>query len=162
MTSEEQFVDAVLRAWKSNVDRVEALFANRSDEELETRVAAGRNRLVYLLGHLVAVHDRMIPLLGIGDRKHADLDAVFLENADSGAASSIAPAELKQMLVETNRVLSDAFSAWSTSDWLARHTAVSEEDFRKEPHRNRLSVVLSRNSHLAFHHGQMVLTQPRR
>ena len=39
---------------------------------------------------------------------------------------------------------------------------LSAEDFAKEPHRNKISVLLSRNSHLAFHHGQMVLAEARR
>jgi hypothetical protein len=162
MTPEQQFADAALRAWKFNVDRVEASFANLNDEQLETRIAPDRNRLIYLLGHITAVHDRMLPLLGIGDRKHAELDKFFLEDADSGAPSPTSGAALKSSLVETDGALWTAFSQWSPSDWLARHTSVSEEDFAREPHRNRLSVLLSRNSHLAFHHGQIVLTEPRR
>jgi hypothetical protein len=44
----------------------------------------------------------------------------------------------------------------STEDWLSRHTAVSEEDFAKEPHRNKLNILVSRTTHLAGHTGQMV------
>ena len=162
MTAEQQFADAALRAWTFNVDRVEKSFSALTDEQLEARIAPDRNRLLYLLGHLAAVHDRMLPLLGIGDRKHPELDKMFLEEADAGMASPVPSATLKAILVEADQALWTAFSAWSLADWLARHTAVSEEDFAKEPHRNRLSVLLSRNSHLAFHHGQIVLTEPRR
>ena len=38
-----------------------------------------------------------------------------------------------------------------------KHTAVSEEDFSKEPHRNKLNIVISRTSHLQYHTGQLVL-----
>ncbi|MDB4915015.1 MAG: hypothetical protein JWM95_2659 [Gemmatimonadetes bacterium] len=162
MTSEQQFVDAALRAWKFNVDRVEASFGKLSDEQLQAQVAPGRNRLLYLLGHLAAVHDRMLPLLGIGPRQHPELDSMFLENADSGAPAPVASAALKDALIDADHALWNAFSQWSPADWLSKHTAVSDEDFAKEPHRNRLSVLLSRNSHLAFHHGQIVLTEPRR
>ena len=161
MTPEQQLVDGALRAWKFQMDRVEASFAKLSDEQLEARVAAGRNRLIYLLGHIAAVHDRMLPLLGIGERKHADLDAPFIETPDTGAAFSLKGATLKDILVDTDRALWTAFTQWSPSDWLGKHTSVSEEEFAKEPHRNRFSVLLSRNSHLAFHHGQIVLTEPR-
>lgn len=162
MTPEQQLVDAALRAWTFNIDRVEKAFSTLSDEQLEVRVAPGRNRLIYLLGHLAAVHDRMLPLLGIGERRHPELDKPFLEEADSGGASPVAASVLKGILVDTDRALGSAFSAWTPAEWLSKHTAVSDEDFAKEPHRNRISVLLSRNSHLAFHHGQIVLTEARR
>jgi len=38
-----------------------------------------------------------------------------------------------------------------------RHTAVSEEDFEREPHRNRFTVLLGRTTHLAYHLGQATL-----
>jgi hypothetical protein len=36
---------------------------------------------------------------------------------------------------------------------------VSEEDFAKDPTRNRLAVVLSRTVHVSFHTGQAVLAK---
>jgi hypothetical protein len=36
--------------------------------------------------------------------------------------------------------------------------AVSDEEFAANPLRNRLSVVLSRTNHLAYHIGQIALT----
>ena len=45
----------------------------------------------------------------------------------------------------------------SESDWHSKHTAVSEEDFKKEPHRNKLNVMLSRVTHKASHLGQMAM-----
>jgi len=43
------------------------------------------------------------------------------------------------------------------SDWRQRHTAVSEEDFAKDPSRNRFAVLLSRTNHLSYHLGQALL-----
>lgn len=37
-----------------------------------------------------------------------------------------------------------------------KHSAVSEEDFAKEPHRNKLNLLLNRTNHLSYHHGQLV------
>jgi dihydrofolate reductase len=48
------------------------------------------------------------------------------------------------------------FSKMTSADWLSRHTAVSEEDFVKEPMRNKLNIVISRTIHLASHMGQML------
>jgi len=36
---------------------------------------------------------------------------------------------------------------------------VSEEDFAKEPHRNRFTMLLGRTAHLGFHLGQAVLAR---
>jgi hypothetical protein len=42
-------------------------------------------------------------------------------------------------------------------EWFQKHTAVSDEDFVKEPHRNRLTAVMGRSGHLAYHVGQLAL-----
>ena len=48
----------------------------------------------------------------------------------------------------------------AVSDWLARrHTAVLEEDFSKEPLRNRLSILLTRTNHLSYHISQTSLAR---
>jgi hypothetical protein len=159
MTSDAALTDAAIRSWQFYVTRVHDFVAPLSDEQLEQTIAPERNRLLYLLGHIAAVHDRMIPLLGIGERLHPELDATFLESGDSHAAVPFTGATLKAMLHEINAALMAAYTAWTPVDWLARHTAVSEEDFAREPHRNRYSVLLSRTGHLASHYGQMVLTK---
>lgn len=41
-------------------------------------------------------------------------------------------------------------------DWFMRHTAISEENFASEPHRNKLNIVMNRTSHLSYHLGQLV------
>lgn len=161
MTPDQQLLDAALRAWKSNADRVEAFFAPLSDEQLQQEIAPGRNRLIYLLGHLAAVHDAMFPLLGLGPKRFPALDAPFLANADRAVPSSHSADELRRMLAEVDAALWSAFTNWTPAAWLARHMSVSEEEFRTEPHRNRLSVLLSRTTHMGFHYGQMVLTRPR-
>ena len=55
--------------------------------------------------------------------------------------------------------LDKAFKAWGESDWLSRHTAVTEEDFKKEPHRNKLNVMLSRVGHKSFTWGRLPCSQ---
>ena len=50
-------------------------------------------------------------------------------------------------------------SAAGKSSGLKKHTAVSDEDFSKEPTRNRLAVFLSRTNHASFHTGQIALTK---
>jgi hypothetical protein len=161
MNPDQQLLDVALRSWKQNVDRVDAFFNDLTDHQLQQRVAPGRNRLVYLLGHLAAVHDAMRPLLGIGAKLHPELEAPFLANPDGAVPSALTGTELGRMSREINDALWTAFNRWTPAQWLERHTSVSPEDFAKEPHRNRFSVLLSRSAHVQFHYGQMVLTKPK-
>jgi hypothetical protein len=41
-------------------------------------------------------------------------------------------------------------------EWFNKHTAVSAEDFAKEPHRNKLNVIVNRTNHTSYHLGQLV------
>jgi len=42
------------------------------------------------------------------------------------------------------------------TEWFTRHTSVSEEDFIKEPHRNKLNVLITRATHQSYHLGQLI------
>ena len=159
MTNEELLAGAALKSWSQVLDRCDKGFTNLSDEDFQKRVAPGRNRLYYLLGHLTAVHDRMLPLLGIGDRLHPELDEAFISNPDGTLGDPVSVADLRKAWTDVNAQLNAAFGRYSPQDWLQKHTAVSDADFAADPTRNRLSVVLSRTNHLSFHTGQIVLTK---
>ena len=161
MDAEKQLIDSGIRAWKLNADRVEKLFTPLTDDQLQQEIAPGRNRLIYLWGHLAAVSDGLFPLLGIGPKLRPELDAMYLSNPDRASASVHSRVELKDAWLQIHDALWREFSVWTPADWLAKHTAVSDDDFAREPHRNRFSVMLNRSAHMAFHHGQAVLAQPR-
>ena len=160
MTTEKSLVDSALRVWKFNVERAEKLFGALSPEQLEQEVAPGKNRLIYLWGHLAAVNDRLLPLLGIGERLHPEFDGMFISNRDQSVALTVSKQSLKTAWQEINQKLWEGFSKFSDSDWAQRHTAVSKQDFEREPHRNRFGVLLGRTAHLAYHLGQAALARP--
>jgi len=160
MSTENSLIDAALRGWKSNVERAEQLFGGLSPEQLEQEVAPGKNRLIYLWGHLAAVNDALLPLLGIGERLHPEFDAMFISNPDKSDQPTVSGQSLKTAWREINQKLWEGFSKFSASDWAQRHTAVSEQDFEREPHRNRFAVLLGRTAHLAYHVGQATLARP--
>ncbi len=160
MTNEELMSTAAVNTWKLIIGRFNQGIIPLNDEQLQQQVAPGRNRLLYLLGHLTAVHDRMFALLGIGERLHPELDDVYITNPDKTHADPHSPADLKQAWTEVNAKLTEAFEKLTPQEWLQKHTAVSDEDFAKDPTRNRLAVLLSRTSHAAFHSGQAVLVKP--
>lgn len=163
MTAEQTAVETVaataLVAWKQQLDRAQKLFAPLSDEQLQKEVAPGKNRLLYLYGHFVGVHDMMLPLLGIGPRLHPELDAPFLAEKDRKVADADLPsaADLKRMWDEVHNSLNDGLGKFTAEDWTGKHTSVSDEDFAKNPLRNRLAVLFSRTSHIAYHLGQAAL-----
>ena len=50
-----------LKVWKTQIDRADKLFGSLSSEEVLREIAPGRNRVLYLWGHLTAIHDAMLP-----------------------------------------------------------------------------------------------------
>jgi DinB superfamily len=159
MTNEEILGATALNAWKLVIGRFDQSLAALTDEQLQKQVAPGKNRLFYLVGHLTAVHDRMFPLLGIGERLHPELDEPYITNPDRALADPVSASDLKQAWTEVNSKLTAAFERFTPQDWLHKHTAVSDEDFAKDPTRNRLALVMNRTNHLSFHSGQAILTK---
>jgi hypothetical protein len=161
MSTENSLIDAALRAWKSNVDRADKLFGPLSPEELEQQVAPGKNRLIYLWGHLAAVNDALLPLLGIGERLHPELDAMFVSKPDRSIELTVTAQSLKSAWNTINQKLWEGFSGFSAADWTGRHTAVSKEVFEREPNRNKFAVLLGRTAHMSYHLGQVMLAPPK-
>jgi len=159
VTNEELLGITALNSWKLVIDRFDKNLMALTDEQLQKQVAPGKNRLFYLVGHLTAVHDRMLPMLGIGERLHPELDEPFITNPDKALADSISASDLKKAWSEVNHKLTAAFERFTPEDWVQKHTAVSEEDFAKDPTRNRIAVVMSRTNHASFHTGQAVLAK---
>ena len=155
----ELFVTSVVASWKQIVNRLDERLVPLNDEQLQKQVAPNKNRLFYLLGHLTAVHDRMLPLLGIGDRLHPELDDAYITNADKTIADPLSAADLKKAWSEVTAAVTSGVEKFSADDWLKKHTAVSDEDFIQNPNRNRLAVFLSRTNHASFHTGQMALSK---
>jgi hypothetical protein len=159
MATDASLIDVALRGWKTSIDRAGKLFGSFSEKELQEEIAPGRNRRIYLWGHLTAVNDALIPLLGFGDRLHPELDSVFVSKPDRSVPDSISAAQLKSYWQEINTRLSMEFAKLSPAEWAQKHASVSEEDFVREPHRNRFAVLLGRTQHLAYHLGQANLAK---
>ena len=149
-------VKMILSSWDSQNKRFADLIASLSDETLQREIAPGKNTGVYLLGHMIAAHDGMLPLLGLGEKKYPGMEEVFLRSPDKSGKAFPATAELRQRLQDITSELNTLFSKLTVDEWLSRHTMVSAEDFAKEPMRNKLNVVITRTVHLASHMGQML------
>jgi hypothetical protein len=107
----------------------------------------------------VRTNDRLFPLLVVGQRRYPDLDRVYIDQPDRALEDPVAPSILKTASDEVARQLTEALERFSPEEWLEKHTAVSDEDFAKDPVRNRLAVVLSRTNHMSYHFGQIMLAR---
>jgi len=156
MTSNKLSLQVAINSWRLVVERASKIFSNLTDDQLLKEVAPGKNRLIYLLGHLTAIHDALFPILGLGERLHPELDAIFVSSPDKAMAMPSGQ-QLKKYWDEVNGKLLSQFASLSADEWLQRHYAMSEEDYAKDPTRNRLAVLLSRTNHLSYHLGQITL-----
>jgi len=156
-TQPDLLVKMILMGWDAQNSYLNKLISSLTDEQFAKEIAPGKNTGVYLLGHLIAVSDGMLPLLGFGDRLFPEMEEVFIKNPDRSGQVFPPVTELKQRLEAVNTKLNSHFRSTEVDGWLSRHTAVSSEDFVKEPHRNKLNVVINRTGHMAYHIGQMRL-----
>jgi hypothetical protein len=157
---QEVFIKMVLDAWNSKVSQLDKLVSELSDEQLMQEVAPGRNRGIYLLGHLTALADSIFPLLG-HEKLALHLFNPFVLTSDKQTDDLPPVSELRQDWTKVKTALAEKIAAVSPDEWFQKHTAVSEEDFAKEPHRNKLNVILSRVSHVDYHLGQLQFLKPK-
>ncbi len=143
-------------AWDTEVSRVNKILDALTDQELQKETAPGRNSGHYLLGHLLAVSDGMIGLLGWEDRSLKHLDAAFITNPEKAAIEKPVISKLRQLWSEVNAKIAQHIQKTSADDWFKRHNAVSDEDFAREPHRNRLNLLMNRTNHMSYHRGQLI------
>ncbi|RYG19841.1 MAG: DinB family protein [Chitinophagaceae bacterium] len=157
MTQPSLFVKLIFDRWTASLKNCDTLLNILSDDALLKEIAPGKNRGIYLLGHLIAVHDDMLILLDMGEKLYPELYEPFLKFADKTTDNLPSVADLRSFWVNQCAVLQQKFEALQPEEWFAKHTAVSAEDFVNEPHRNKLNIIITRTTHLQYHLGQMVL-----
>ena|ERR1700759_3445896 len=150
------FVKMALSAWQKENKRIDELLEKLSDEDLSRETSPGRNSGVYLLGHLTATNDHLLELFGFENEMYPELQDIFLENPEQSGMQKPSSQELRKYWKNVNARLMEHINKMQPEDWFKRHMAVSEEDFAKEPHRNKLNVIMSRTSHQSYHLGQMI------
>lgn len=153
----ELIIKMILDAWLTSVKRTDDLLNSLSDEKLLEEIAPARNNGVYLLGHLVAIHDRMMTLLGFGKPLYPELFEPFVNKPYQKHIVTPSISDLKEYWKKVNSTLEHCFNETTSQQWFQKHTSVSEEDFVNEPHRNKLNIIISRTNHLEYHRGQLIL-----
>ncbi|WP_316771871.1 DinB family protein [Pedobacter frigiditerrae] len=157
MKNTDLVVKMIFDRWDASIKNCDELLASLSDETLLQEIAPGKNRGIYLLGHLVAVHDDMLRLLDMGEKLYPELFDPFIKSPDKTVPQLPSVATLREFWKAQCELLNQKFSALSVEDWFEKHTAVTAEDFANEPHRNKLNIIITRTSHLQYHLGQLRL-----
>ena len=156
MSQTQIVINTALHSWNQWLGRADKIFSSISDEAMLMEIIPGKNRPIYIFGHLITIHDAMISQLRLGENSFSRYRSLFIEQPDR--AAELPPIEeLRAAWKQTNDALARYFAELPAEAWLDRHASVSEEDFAKEPHRNRLAILLSRTAHLSYHIGQLVL-----
>ena len=65
-------------------------------------------------------------------------------------------AKVREYWNRVNANINQHISQMPSDEWFSKHTAVSEEDFAKEPFRNKLNIIINRTNHISYHFGQLV------
>jgi hypothetical protein len=149
-------IKMAVSSWDTQYARITKLLDSLTDDQLLSATAPGRNRGIYLIGHLVAVSDSMRSMMGWGDKLYPQLEKIFIKDPDSPGAPMPPAPEIRKYWTAVHEEVTRRISQMAPADWLARHSAVSEEDFVKEPHRNKLNLLISRTNHQSYHLGQLI------
>jgi len=157
MTTTQTMIKMTFDRWNQLIKSFDETLQSFTDEQLQRKISPGKNRGIYLLGHLTAVHDSMMPLLDFGDKLYPELYEPFITSPDKSVTDIPSAADLRTKWNNINTVLSQHFTKMQPEDWFAKHTAVTEEEFVNEPHRNKLNIIITRTTHLAYHQGQFIL-----
>jgi hypothetical protein len=150
-------VKMVFDRWNALLKNGDTKLQALSDEQLQKEIAPGKNRGIYLLGHLIAIHDAMLPLLDLGVQEHPKLFELFVNAPDKSVEVIPSVQELRSIWKQQLETLTPKLESISADEWFQKHNSVSVEDFEKEPHRNKLNILLTRTSHLSYHVGQIAL-----
>ncbi|MEO6405506.1 MAG: DinB family protein [Ferruginibacter sp.] len=157
MTTNETIIKMVFDRWNGSINNWDKLLNSLTDEQLQNEIAPGKNRGIYLLGHLIAVHDDMLVLLNMGEKLYPELYEPFIKSPDKAIEQIPSAKDLRTYWTKQCELLKQKFEGLTSAEWFEKHTAVSEDDFLKEPHRNKLNIIITRTTHLAYHTGQLAL-----
>lgn len=151
-------IKMILDRWDQSIKSADQLFEQLSDDALLKETSPGKNRGIYLLGHLIAVHDEMLMILDLTrEMQYPELYGPFHEEPDKAVSNLPATSELRTIWKTQCAYIAQQFAGVKTEEWFSKHTRVTVEAFATEPTRNKLNVVLTRVIHLQYHLGQMVL-----
>jgi DinB superfamily len=152
-------IEICLVQWDTYNRRMQKMLDALSAENYFKAIVPGGNSPSWLMGHLADTDDALLELFGIRKRMFPELAKIYHHEKGTNQSGHLSKDELNTQWKAILAELDKTFKSMSESDWHSRHMAVTEEDFKKEPQRNKLNVMLSRVSHKASHLGQVAMQE---
>lgn len=150
-------VQVALTEWNQQQEKLGKLIDALTNVQLAKTIAPGRNSGIWILGHLTAVNDGMFPLFGFRKKLYPKLKELFIDNSDGAALNYPSASALRAYWNAVNNKLNLYFSTMTIEDWIEKHAAVAAEEFKQCPHLNKISMLMKRTQHMAYHAGQLIL-----
>src|SRR6476620_661099 len=92
------FIKMVVAEWGKQNNNFNKFLSSVTGEQLSKEIAPGKNTGIYLVGHLIAISDAMLPLLAFGEKLFPHLETVFIENPDKSGLEMPTVVELRKQL----------------------------------------------------------------
>lgn len=143
-------------AWQSGSEKINKLLTSLSDEDLEMEIAPGKNKAKLIVALLAAMNDSTINVLNIGEIINPDVFNYF-KNDDRTLPIPATTKEIRQYWLTSYQWINSKIKDFTPDDWFEKHSAISKEDFEKQPERNKLNVILNRAQKMEYFSGQLVL-----
>ncbi|OKS88113.1 DinB family protein [Mucilaginibacter polytrichastri] len=157
----QQIIDQVINFWLAQNKAIDTFLNQHPDEVYLQEVAPGRNRAVYVLAHLIATNDGLLPLFGFGEKLFPEIAPLATEG-ESAVDFELSFKDLKKQWESLNLFLEKRFRELTPEEWLGKHNSVSDADFLLDPQRNKLNVLINRASHQNYHRGQLIFLNERK
>ena len=145
-----------LQHWAATNLKIERTIESISEARYSAELAPGCSTPAWIFCHLLQVNDNMFPILGFGANLYPELHDV-MNSKEIAPHTAFELDELRQMWIHVGSKLLEHFNGMTGDQWLEKHSNISEDNFKKEPHRNKVNVVLHRLIHMSHHAGQLAL-----
>lgn len=135
----------IYQAWLLQNRKISDLVRKLNDEDLTKDVAFGRNSGLYLLGHLIASNDLLLPLFDFGEKMYPEYEKIFLCCPDKCAQNFPAVKEVKSHWFALNEHLNLKFASINKKQWIIE----SDKSY------HQLKAMLTIVNHQCYHLGQL-------
>jgi len=145
----QKFSNLVISAWMLQNRRISSLINKLSDSDFQNEIAPGRNTALYLLGHLIAYNDTLMPLFGIGEKMFPAYEELFLCAPDKYGQTFPSALALRSAWKELNERLTEHFYEIRAGNCFFDESLDLAEE--------RLKVMIGIVNHQSYHLGQLIL-----
>ena len=135
----------IYQAWLLQNRKISDLIHKLNEEDLKKDVALGRNSGLYLLGHLIASNDLLMPLFDFGEKMYPEYEKIFLCCPDKYAQNFPTVKEVKSHWFSLNEHLILKFASINEKQWIME----DEKSF------HQLKTMLTIVNHQCYHLGQL-------